>query len=181
MLVETTLLIPHLAILGALIGLAGSGISSGLSYKIAKENRAWQERMSNTAYQRSMADMRKAGLNPILAYKTGGATTPSGSLSTVQDPTPSMMSSFSAKAVRDLNRENAKTVAQNRILSLPEQRYEALKNSLKLKALETGISSAKQLTIGPDNPANAISKGLKELNKMRKGMLRNYDSAKGWN
>lgn len=48
-----------------------------------KQNRDWMERMSNTAYQRAMTDMKNAGLNPMLSYMQGGASSPTTTAATV--------------------------------------------------------------------------------------------------
>lgn len=45
----------------------------------AQKDRDFQREMSSTSYQRAVEDLKKAGLNPILAYDNGGASTPSGS------------------------------------------------------------------------------------------------------
>lgn len=60
--------------------------TNALNVEEAKKNRRFQRRMSNTAYRRGMKDMKKAGLNPILAYKQGGASSPAGAQAKLLDP-----------------------------------------------------------------------------------------------
>lgn len=59
----------------------------------AQANREWQEHMSNTSYQRAVEDMKKAGLNPILAFANGGASTPGGSAGTISGASMGLASS----------------------------------------------------------------------------------------
>jgi hypothetical protein len=65
---------------GPITDLVGGFLQRKSDKAEASRNRFFQEHMSSTAYQRAMADMRAAGLNPMLAYQQGGASTPGGAM-----------------------------------------------------------------------------------------------------
>lgn len=85
------------AIIGAIASVVGGLIKNEQSRKEASQNRAFQQTMSDTAYQRQMKDLRAAGINPIMAYAGPGASTPSGSVASYDDVmTPAVHSAVAA-------------------------------------------------------------------------------------
>lgn len=84
------MVLPLLGALAPAIGGAFSALgqvsANRANISAANAQMAFQERMSNTAYQRAMKDMRKAGLNPILAGRLGGASSPGGAMPNIQNP-----------------------------------------------------------------------------------------------
>ncbi|QXP08203.1 MAG: DNA pilot protein [Arizlama microvirus] len=147
-------------IAGPLIGAAGDILGGHSARKAQKkaneqnialqrEQRDWEERMSNSAYKRGTADMLSAGLNPMLAYSQGGANTPSVSAASVspEDAQGKAISSAGNKAVTAANNKLMLERMQIENDILKQQRFQAEFATDKLKQERTADNDMVQVGI----------------------------------
>lgn len=71
--------------IGGAIAFGGTAYSANQANEQGNKARDFTKRMEETRYQRTMADMRKAGLNPMLAYQQGGGSGASGGIPSMPD------------------------------------------------------------------------------------------------
>ena len=159
------------------IALAASAVNTYLTNKnnknATRENNAFQDRLSRTAHQREVKDLKSAGLNPILSARGSGAPQPSSAAAKVEpyqaDPSRRLIED---EQIRLLQAQSRKTRAEALNTELQEPYNKALADVYGSVA---GVPAVGAKAIGGAATGYGLYKGARAVGRvLKKRKLKRY-------
>lgn len=160
------------SLIGSPLGAVGLDLfSQNNSAKEAQKDRHFQQTMSDTAHQREVADLKAAGLNPILSAGGKGASSPGGSTASISSlANAAGTGAHSAMALA--NAKSAKVTA-----NLRSDMYNFYKKNPAVKAATNAAMLSKEAGIPPILPASGNA--IKSMFGNSAKKVRNWFKGKG--